>query len=293
MSRRRAVVLAFGGIAVGLYNIVIALIHPYPTSPSTLFLALDLPVIVAVGWSFIFVGLYAAIRRPHNRVGALMTIVGFAWFIAAIGWIPTALTATIWYFGQSLYIAVLAHVFVAFPSGRLSGRLDRATVGLAYAWVLGASLAGALTYNPTIGCRVCLPNLLFIAGSASLHHAVTLSIAPGTALVALLVIGVTLHHWRSSSPRGRRAMAPIIWAAAPALSVELVNPLEIAGVIPNHALEVLHPIEWLMLAIMPVGFLLGVLRTRLGRAAVSELLITLAKPLPPGGAAFGTGSFAR
>src|SRR2546427_11714336 len=73
VSRRRLFLLSLAGIAVGIYNIVIAFIHPYPTGASTLFLALDLPVIVAVGWSFIFVGLYATVRRPQNNMGTLMT----------------------------------------------------------------------------------------------------------------------------------------------------------------------------------------------------------------------------
>jgi signal transduction histidine kinase len=283
MSRRRLFLLSLGGIAVGVYNIVIAFIHPYPTGASTLFLALELPVIVAVGWSFIFVGLYASARRPHNRVGTLMTIVGFAWFIPAIGWIPTPLTATIYYVGAPFYLAVLAHIFVAFPSGRLHQRVDRATVAVAYIWVVGASLASAIAFNPTRNCPLCVRNLLFVPGAGHLQDVIQLLLGVGTALVAVLVIGVTVHHWRSASPPGRRIMAPIIWAAAPALADELAYALQIAGVIPSRTSEVVSSIQYLLLAIVPVGFLVGVLRTRLGRAAVGDLAMTLGAPLPPGG----------
>ena len=35
----------------------------------------------AVGWSFIGTGLYAWRRRPESRIGALMILLGFAWFV--------------------------------------------------------------------------------------------------------------------------------------------------------------------------------------------------------------------
>src|SRR3954469_6608273 len=35
----------------------------------------------AVGWSFVGTGLYAWRRRPENRTGALMVLLGFAWFV--------------------------------------------------------------------------------------------------------------------------------------------------------------------------------------------------------------------
>ena len=37
-----------------------------------------------IGWSFIGTGLFAWWRRPENRFGALMTAVGFVWFLAAL-----------------------------------------------------------------------------------------------------------------------------------------------------------------------------------------------------------------
>ncbi len=52
-----------------------------------------------------------------------------------------------------------------------------------------------------------------------------------------------------------------------------------SGRAPSEAMTAVAQAEE---AIVPVGFLVGVLRTRLGRAAVSDLLIALAQPLPPG-----------
>jgi peptidoglycan/LPS O-acetylase OafA/YrhL len=38
----------------------------------------------AVGWSFIGTGLYAWRRRPESRIGALMILLGFAWFVYSL-----------------------------------------------------------------------------------------------------------------------------------------------------------------------------------------------------------------
>ena len=38
----------------------------------------------AVGWSFIGTGLYAWRRRPESRIGALMVLLGFAWFLSTL-----------------------------------------------------------------------------------------------------------------------------------------------------------------------------------------------------------------
>jgi hypothetical protein len=39
----------------------------------------------AVGWSFIGTGLYAWRRRPESRTGALMVLLGLAWFLFTLG----------------------------------------------------------------------------------------------------------------------------------------------------------------------------------------------------------------
>src|SRR5690348_17625815 len=37
-----------------------------------------------IGWAFIGTGLFAWWRRPENRLGALMTAVGFVWFCSSL-----------------------------------------------------------------------------------------------------------------------------------------------------------------------------------------------------------------
>jgi signal transduction histidine kinase len=74
------------------------------------------------GWTLIACGLIAWSRRPESRSGALMAATGFAWFAAN-------------FTSQALYLhrGPLIHLVLAYPDGRLRGRLDRVTVASAYA----------------------------------------------------------------------------------------------------------------------------------------------------------------
>ena len=64
-----------------------------------------------------------------------MMAVGFTFWLQGIGWIATDVTYTVGTFLLAdLWIAVLAHLFLAFPTGRLASRLDRGLVIAGYAW---------------------------------------------------------------------------------------------------------------------------------------------------------------
>src|ERR1700750_192065 len=72
-----------------------------------------------IGLSFIGTGVFAWWRRPLNRFGLLMTSVGFAWFLAGLAESnnPTVFTIGVWV--APLYLAIVVHMVLAFPSGRL------------------------------------------------------------------------------------------------------------------------------------------------------------------------------
>ena len=77
---------------------------------------------IAVGWTLIACGLVAWSRRPESRSGILLAATGFAWFAANFS-------------EQALYLhrGPLVHLVLAYPDGRLRGRLDLVVVAVAYA----------------------------------------------------------------------------------------------------------------------------------------------------------------
>ena len=85
-----------------------------------------------IGLGFIGTGLFAWWRRPPNRFGALMTAVGFAWFLGALTASNDAVVFTIGLLLGPLYLVLVSTWCSSFPSGRLESRRPRRLVALAY-----------------------------------------------------------------------------------------------------------------------------------------------------------------
>jgi signal transduction histidine kinase len=86
-----------------------------------------------VGWSLIGCGLVASVRRPESRSGTLMAATGFTWFFGNFA--STGIGVIDWAASHALFLhrGPLVHLLLAYPSGRLSSRLERATVASGYA----------------------------------------------------------------------------------------------------------------------------------------------------------------
>ena len=79
----------------------------------------------AVGWSFVGTGLYAWRARPASRIGLLMVLLGFAWFIFTLDAANAPWLYTVGLVAGGLWGGVFLHLGLSFPSGRLPTPLDR------------------------------------------------------------------------------------------------------------------------------------------------------------------------
>src|ERR671928_696354 len=85
-----------------------------------------------IGLSFIGTGVFAWWRRPLNRFGLLMCAVGYAWFLGALSFANDPTVHTIGSYLGPLYIVLVVHMVLAFPSGRLETRAARGIVIAGY-----------------------------------------------------------------------------------------------------------------------------------------------------------------
>jgi hypothetical protein len=182
---------------------------------------------LVVGWTFVGAGLVARWRCPGSRTGLLMIVEGLTWFIGNLQGtdVPFLVGAGVWL--ESLNDAVLSHLFLSFPTGRLDTRLARLVVGVAYATVLVVGLIRALTYDPAtdgwatyLSCPRCGPNALLVDPNPTLFAAIDLSYRclGGTLAVAWAVL--VARRWLASSSPARRALLP-------ALAVVLVGTMAV------------------------------------------------------------------
>src|SRR5215472_6681634 len=85
----------------------------------------------ATGFALLFLGLVSWSRRPGSRAGPIMSAAGLAWFLGTL-WAPAVF----------LVRGPLAQLLLSYPDGRLSSRLERVAVGVAYVYAAADAAAG-------------------------------------------------------------------------------------------------------------------------------------------------------
>ena len=280
----RRAVFAVG--AVCLAATVLHAIGPFLSSYSFEPTILSAIVYTAVGASFMGAGLVAWVRRPGNRIGPLMIGVGLAFFLPAVWWIRTPVASVVGVAAVSWYQAFLVHLALAFPTGRLRSRTERIVVAAIYVWIpLNTTVTEILLFDPRAhGCRQCPANPLLISDAPSLRASLGWFVLVVSISLTVVVLALIRRHWRAASARSRRALAPVAWAAVPGSAV-------IVG--QNVVGNLDHPPSWLVwalfqvgpvvLVVFPLGFLAALLRARLDRASVGDLVLELERGVPIGG----------
>jgi signal transduction histidine kinase len=173
---------------------------------------------LAVGWTFIGWGLIAAARRQQSRAGALMAATGFAWFAGNFS--QSSWEGLAWLGEQTtfLYLGVLLHCALSYPSGRLSGYGDRMIVAVGYALAVvvtpeahdAGTIALALLLPSATGCRY-----LATRGPARRTRlpAVQASVLAGSVLAAGVVVRLALPLDRGDAAVLLSEQAALIVAA--------------------------------------------------------------------------------
>ncbi|MDQ7911236.1 sensor histidine kinase [Phytohabitans sp. ZYX-F-186] len=229
------------------------------------------------GLLFLGAGAVAHHRRPDNRVGLLMVLVGLGWFAEDVRFVPFPLTHTLGLMLSTASSGFLAHLVLAFPAGRLGSRPLRWLVGTAYVAVFGLTPFGAL-FQDVSGIGPAYQRNLLHVDSPAMLSAVSTSVAAIGAVVAGAVVVVLVRRWVRATPPQRRLLGPV-------LLTFLVGGLASAA---GNAFNQFDPVRLgaltvyqVAFCVLPLVFLAGVLRVRLGRTAVAELLIDLQRPLSP------------
>jgi signal transduction histidine kinase len=272
-SLRRALwALAVAGFVLGL--VVLALMV---TSDM-----IDTPGVWAAGtllagWGFIGVGLYAWGRRPDNRLGTLMAATGFAWLVAAAGFSDLPLVFTLSQVLGAVFFAVVIHLLLAFPSGRLQSLAERRIVVAAYVLTTVVNLPLWLFADPkALGCDDCPRNLILLDSNESLVTTASAILNGVGAVVVLAVLIVMVRRWRRAAPAQRRFLVPVYSAGVAVLLLLTVLVSAQAGGVESKALDVLWVASMVPFALVPYLFLYTLVRTRVIQSgAVGELMARL------------------
>ena len=271
MSGRLRLGLVVSIVAVSGFVLLMPRFDPVSSFGQTL---ADLVVSEAVGLAFLVTGLLAWQRRPANRTGLLMMVVGFAWFIETVAHVPTPAAFTLGAIVlPTIYLPALAHLMLAYPDGRLRLVFERILVIVMYVGDVAISIACHLFTVPSPGpCPYCI-DLIAVRGDPPLNERIREVSAVVTGVFTIGVVVVIVARWLSLRGWARRAIAPVFWTSAAAGLFVVLLGIRDTWLPGLPAAFYLY--GYLTLMVLPVAFLVGLLRVRLARSAVGGVLVEL------------------
>jgi class 3 adenylate cyclase len=237
---------------------------------------------IASGLTLFAAGLIAWVRQPANPIWRLMVASYFADFIWQLAFVPNSAFWTASVLFSFLDAAIFAHLILAFPTGHLRSQVERRLVVSLYVFAIGISLVRLFFWEPSFACDAYCPrNLLLIWPANELADALEKVADLSLPILSVLLAVLLWRHWRSASPPSRRAMLPLVLAFPPILIFVVI--VMVAYVLRLDAIVSLSlsPATWVIDFILPIAFLIGVLRLRMTRASVASAVLELgALPTP-------------
>jgi signal transduction histidine kinase len=227
-----------------------------------------------IGGASIGTGLRAWQRRPENRFGALLVAMGFTYCLSGL-----IVTTDPWPFIAGLAVialpyAILFHILLAFPSGRLQ---TRGEIALALAMYATATVFWWTCLVVEDTAALGLPaNPLLITDQPDLFEVLSRArLAVVAVLIAILGV-VIVRRWTGATGPQRRALTLVYASGGLVLALYAIwSVLGVLDVAPGTQ-ETLERARVIALATVPFAFLAGLLRARVvGASAVNELVARL------------------
>jgi signal transduction histidine kinase len=237
--------------------------------------------LAVVGLSFMVAGIAAWQRWPASRLGLLFTIVGYLYLVPYI--LVNLANPVAWTIGnvsQGVYGAALAHLGLAWPTGRLRSRLECGVIVADYVQNIAFNTAATMFWNPAFsGCNASCPaNVLLISGGS---RSAWNSLNTVEALVGFVITGIVLtlivRHWRSARGWSRRAMIPLLWIGT-AVGAEVI----LTGSLFHFSALVTYALIPLVLLAGPALFVISTVRARTAGGALGTAIVDLEPGASPG-----------
>jgi signal transduction histidine kinase len=234
---------------------------------------------VAIGWTYIAVGLYGWYRRPANVLGPLLVAAGAAWLARQLRYADSAALFTVFFLFGDVCYALVGHAVLAYPTGRVRGRLDRGIMFAGYATVLVLPLLALLLYDGRSHLQQMQPiphdNLIGIAESpGTVEFLQKTQVILFFGVLATLLLVVIARRLITATPRARRMLAPLLVAAV-AIALRAVFECVFEFVDRPFAYDYLFWWQVAAVIALPLALVAGMLRARLARVAVGDLVVEL------------------
>jgi signal transduction histidine kinase len=264
-------VVAGAGLAAMVGALYLAA-HQTPNRPTEP----DAVLTLVLGASLLGSGLASWRARPENRLGPVMVLTAFGFFSSQLteaspAWMYTLGTAV-----QYLWLIGFLYLLLTFPSGRLSGRLDRWLMGAVVALLCLPILAMLDGSKAGLRCYDCPDNLIQIVhNNQEALNLLNLQRLVGSTLLVAIVV-VIIRRWMRASSARRRTVAPVLVAGcATFIALALTATLDLFGD-PLSSLPA--NVFFYLAATVPIAVMYVLLQRQLARGGVAGLVVELGVP---------------
>jgi signal transduction histidine kinase len=174
---------------------------------------------LAAGLGLLAAGLFAAVEPQRRRLGILTILAGVTWFGPDWeGWNHgSALVVTLGAITPPIFLALVVHLALSFPTGQLRAGLGRGAAVAVYTLAALLSLSRALFRDPILDLycwRNCIYNSFLIQADSGLTRAVDELWPPATAAMALALVLIAASRLLAATSPARRQLWPGLAAAA-------------------------------------------------------------------------------
>ena len=194
---------------------------------------------LAIGLTYLYGGLAIWDHEPANRTGRLMTLVGLTWFIGTLDDSDIPIINEVALALEDTSLVILFALVLAYPSGKLETRVDRAAIT-----ILAIGVTALNTLYST--------SLTLIADKSS-------GLYGGLAL-AVLTSTVVLRRWLIAPARSRRELLPVLVAGTVFLATLIINIIRRIVIVPDDVGGILVAVNDLAPAAIPIALLIGFYR---------------------------------
>ena len=218
-----------------------------------------------------------------SQLGLLFTIAGYLYLLPYILVnLANPVAFTIGNLGQGIYTAAVAHLGLAWPTGRLRSRFEYGVVIAEYVTAVGFSAAAIVFWNPAFsGCDASCPANVLLVGDGSRPAGNAINTIGG--FVGLVLTGIVLtlivRHWRSARGWSRRAMVPLVWLAVAVGTEQIVTGGALNLPLSSLVSFGLAPLVTLA---SPALFVISTVRARTAGGALGTAIVDLEPGASPG-----------
>ncbi|MDR3453883.1 MAG: histidine kinase [Rhodoferax sp.] len=219
-------------------------------------------------WS---VAVAVKVRYPQRPLGSLLFLLAVSAGVASLSASRNPLLFTAARIAKPTSELLLLWIMLAYPSGRLSGALERRLVIAAAISVLGLWLPSAsLNSNPALGgpfmpCQIdCPRNLLLVSEQLELSRYLTTAFRYVAATLLAASVAIMINRLRNATPLMRRVLAPVVLAS-------IVRMLVVATFLLNDSSRLALTLSFWA---VPLSMAIGLLRGRLYAARVLQFLVS-------------------